>query len=200
VHRNLKIYPWHAVFTVEGISHGVYVLWLIQAKGLSMATVALLLALGDATLLLVEVPTGMLADRLGRRASLILGSLFQIAKHDPRLGAGLRAVAGVGIRGQGTGRRLALRRSRGAALRVVRGGGADGRVCVPAGPRAGHLHVGFGCPHARRRAAGRGLLPPGVGLRGADVERRADPGAALRGAAAGALGNHGAACSRSLGD
>ncbi len=51
----------------------------MQEKQLPPATVAAILAAGDVALLLLEVPTGWFADKFGHRASLILGSVVQVA-------------------------------------------------------------------------------------------------------------------------
>jgi MFS family permease len=59
--------------------HGLYLLWWVQERQLSPALVATVLAAGDITLMLLEVPTGRFADRFGHRASLILGSAVQVA-------------------------------------------------------------------------------------------------------------------------
>ena len=59
--------------------HGLYLLWWVQEKHVAAASVALILAAGDLALTALEVPTGWLADRCGHRASLILGSLLQVA-------------------------------------------------------------------------------------------------------------------------
>jgi hypothetical protein len=59
--------------------HGLYVLWWVQEKHVSVAAVAAILAAGDLALTFLEIPTGWLADRRGHRASLIAGSLLQIA-------------------------------------------------------------------------------------------------------------------------
>jgi hypothetical protein len=58
--------------------HGLYVLWWVQQKHVSVATVAAVLAAGDVSVTVLELPTGWLADRCGHRASLITGSLLQI--------------------------------------------------------------------------------------------------------------------------
>ncbi|HET9362962.1 MAG TPA: MFS transporter [Vicinamibacterales bacterium] len=57
--------------------HGLYLLWWVEERGISPATVAALLAVGDLAAFLLEVPTGWVADRLGHRASLIAGSSLQ---------------------------------------------------------------------------------------------------------------------------
>ena len=59
--------------------HGLYLLWWVQEKQMSPAVVAATLAAGDLALLLLEVPTGWLADRYGHRRSLIVGSIAQVA-------------------------------------------------------------------------------------------------------------------------
>jgi hypothetical protein len=57
--------------------HGLYLLWWVGERGISPATVAAVLAIGDVAVFLLEVPTGWAADRLGHRASLIVGSSLQ---------------------------------------------------------------------------------------------------------------------------
>jgi MFS family permease len=51
----------------------------VQERQLPPEIVAAILAAGDIALLLLEVPTGWFADRFGHRASLILGSIVQVA-------------------------------------------------------------------------------------------------------------------------
>ena len=58
--------------------HGLYLLWWVQEKGIPAPIVATILAAGDLALMVLEVPTGWLADRFGHRASLIAGSFAQI--------------------------------------------------------------------------------------------------------------------------
>ncbi len=59
--------------------HALYLLWLVQERHLSPSLVAAVLAAGDLAVLALEVPTGRFADRFGHRASLILGSVVQVA-------------------------------------------------------------------------------------------------------------------------
>jgi MFS family permease len=59
--------------------HGLYLLWWIQEKHVPAPTVAVILALGDLTLMALEVPTGWFADKFGHRKSLIAGSAVQVA-------------------------------------------------------------------------------------------------------------------------
>jgi len=58
--------------------HGLYVLWWVQEKHVSVAAVAAILAAGDLAVTALELPTGWLADRVGHRVSLAIGSLLQI--------------------------------------------------------------------------------------------------------------------------
>ena len=58
--------------------HGLYLLWWVQEKQVSPAIVAAILAAGDLALLCLELPTGWFADRVGHRASLIVGSAVQV--------------------------------------------------------------------------------------------------------------------------
>jgi MFS family permease len=67
------------VLTLEGVMHGLYLIWWVQERHVAAASVALILAAGDLALTALEVPTGWLADRCGHRASLMLGSLLQVA-------------------------------------------------------------------------------------------------------------------------
>ncbi len=58
--------------------HALYLLWWVQEKHVPPAVVASVMATGNVTLMLAEVPTGWFADRFGHRASLIVGSGIQI--------------------------------------------------------------------------------------------------------------------------
>lgn len=51
----------------------------MQEKQLPPEVVAAILAAGDIALLFLEIPTGWFADRFGHRASLVLGSVVQVA-------------------------------------------------------------------------------------------------------------------------
>ncbi len=63
--------------SVEGLMHGLYLLWWVEEKQMPPATVAAVLAAGNLALMGLELPTGWFADRYGHRASLIVGSLVQ---------------------------------------------------------------------------------------------------------------------------
>ena len=72
-----KLYIAYQICSVEGICHGLYVLWMLHHV-LDPVTVALVISLGEGTLVLAELPTGWWADRFGLRRSLIIGSLLQM--------------------------------------------------------------------------------------------------------------------------
>jgi MFS family permease len=63
---------------VEGLMHGLYLLWWVQERHVSAVAVATILAAGDFALMTLEVPTGWFADRFGHRTSMILGSTVQV--------------------------------------------------------------------------------------------------------------------------
>jgi MFS transporter len=65
------------VLAVEGVMHGLYLLWWVQEKHVPAPLVAAILAAGELAITILEIPTGWLADRYGHRASLILGSFAQ---------------------------------------------------------------------------------------------------------------------------
>jgi MFS family permease len=58
--------------------HGLYLLWWVQEQQMPAVVVATTLAAGDLALVLLEIPTGWFADRLGHRTSLIAGSVVQV--------------------------------------------------------------------------------------------------------------------------
>jgi MFS family permease len=66
------------VASLEGVMHGLYLLWWVQEKQMSPVVVAATLAAGDLAIMLLEVPTGWFADRYGHRRSLIFGSFVQV--------------------------------------------------------------------------------------------------------------------------
>src|SRR5688500_13691962 len=52
---------------------------LMSARGLSFLEVMLLAVIYSAVVILVEIPTGVFADRIGRRRSMMLGTLAMVA-------------------------------------------------------------------------------------------------------------------------
>lgn len=74
---NLRLYPLYLCLTWEGISNAVWYLYLFSFKGMSLGQMAWLVLLGDGIIVLAEVPTGWVADRIGRRTSILLGIILQ---------------------------------------------------------------------------------------------------------------------------
>jgi len=72
----------HRLFTyqiasLEGLMHGLYLLWWVQERAIPASIVAAILAAGDLAIVAFEVPTGWFADRFGHRVSLIIGLRFE---------------------------------------------------------------------------------------------------------------------------
>ncbi len=76
--RNLKLITPYLVFSIEGVTHGLYLFWLTVHRGISPVAATIALAAGDLALLVLDVPTGVFADRLGTRRSLLAGSACQV--------------------------------------------------------------------------------------------------------------------------
>ena len=74
---NLRLYPVYLCLTWEGMSNAVWYLYLFSFKGLSLGQMAWLTLLGDGVIVLAEVPTGWIADRIGRRRSVLIGIVLQ---------------------------------------------------------------------------------------------------------------------------
>jgi MFS family permease len=72
------LYPLYKIASLEGLMHGLYLLWWVQYKHLDPVVVGAILAAGDLALMFFELPTGWFADRFGHRRSLITGSLIQV--------------------------------------------------------------------------------------------------------------------------
>ncbi len=78
--------------------HGLYLLWWVQAKHVSPAIVAAILAAGDLTIAALEIPAGWIADRYGHRVSLLAGSLIQsMGMLACWLGAGVAGLLGASL-------------------------------------------------------------------------------------------------------
>ncbi|MBK06305.1 MAG: hypothetical protein CL920_25115 [Deltaproteobacteria bacterium] len=75
IERNLRLYWWYCVFIFTPCYLPVVVLFWKQS-GLDMFEVYALQGLFALSMVLLEVPTGMVADRIGKRASLRIGAGF----------------------------------------------------------------------------------------------------------------------------
>lgn len=77
--RNFVFLPIYALLTQEAITNSVYTFFLVDVRGVALTTLAWLHSASDALILLLDVPMGYLADRLGRRVSLLAGAAAQAA-------------------------------------------------------------------------------------------------------------------------
>ena len=73
--RNLRLLPWWWVLRWTWLGEAVWVIYLIQDRGLTLGQVLYFEAAFAAMSVIAEVPTGMAADRWGRRPMLAAGSL-----------------------------------------------------------------------------------------------------------------------------
>lgn len=75
IEANIKKYYFYQLF--NGLSFFAPVIVLFwQARGLNMTQIMVLQSIYAISVVLLELPTGVLADNLGKKASLIFGSLF----------------------------------------------------------------------------------------------------------------------------
>ncbi|WP_139491721.1 MFS transporter [Brevibacillus dissolubilis] len=72
---NIRKMNLHAALTSFYLWVPVYILFLQQERDLSLTTIAVMEGLGWIATALSEVPTGAVADRYGRKVSLIIGGL-----------------------------------------------------------------------------------------------------------------------------
>ena len=75
IEKNIKTYYFYSTFSELLILGPVLVLFL-TAKGLSFTEIMLLQSISAISVFLFEVPTGALADRMGRKYSVILGAFL----------------------------------------------------------------------------------------------------------------------------
>lgn len=75
---NFKLYYAYKLFKDTIPIYPVYLL-LFESKGLSLTQISFLLAIWSLPLVLLEVPTGVLADHWNRRNMIIIGGLFKAA-------------------------------------------------------------------------------------------------------------------------
>ena len=75
VERSLRLLPYWWVLRQAWLGEAIWVIYLIEDRGLTLGQVLLFDAIVFATTVLAEVPTGVVADRYSRRLSMVLGSL-----------------------------------------------------------------------------------------------------------------------------
>jgi MFS family permease len=73
--KNVKIYYMYSTFAELLILGPILVLFLV-AKGLSFTEIMVLQSISAIAVVLFEVPTGAVADKIGRKESILLGSLL----------------------------------------------------------------------------------------------------------------------------
>ncbi|MDA1010917.1 MAG: MFS transporter [Chloroflexi bacterium] len=76
--RNLRLLPWWWVLRWAWLGEGIWVIYLTDTRGLTLGQALLFEAVFSAVVIATEVPTGMVADRFGRRLSLLIGSAFVV--------------------------------------------------------------------------------------------------------------------------
>ncbi|MDA0270746.1 MAG: MFS transporter [Chloroflexi bacterium] len=72
--RNLRILPWWWVLRWAYLGEAIWVLYLTDERGLTLGQVLVIETVAMLFAIAAEVPTGMVADRFGRRVSLVTGS------------------------------------------------------------------------------------------------------------------------------
>ncbi|MDA0364742.1 MAG: MFS transporter [Chloroflexi bacterium] len=76
--RNLRLLPWWWVVRWAWFGEAIWVIYLITERGLTLGEVFLFEAAFRAVVIAAEVPTGMIADRYGRRRSLVIGTTLTV--------------------------------------------------------------------------------------------------------------------------
>ena len=71
----MRLLPLWWVFRWVWLGEAVWIIYLIRERGLTLGQVALFEAVFMAVVLAGEVPTGMVADRYGRRVSLLVATI-----------------------------------------------------------------------------------------------------------------------------
>lgn len=74
--RNIKTYYWYSTFCDLLILGPIMVLFLSGTKGLSFTEIMLLQSISAIAVVVFEVPTGAVADMIGRKESILLYSIF----------------------------------------------------------------------------------------------------------------------------
>lgn len=75
IHRNIRTYYMYSIFAELLILGPILVLFLL-AKGLSFTEIMLLQSIASVSVVVFEVPTGAIADKIGRKFSMGLGSIL----------------------------------------------------------------------------------------------------------------------------
>ena len=73
--RSLRLLPYWWVLRWVWLGEAIWVVYLVETRGLTIGQVLLFDAVFFGSSLLSEVPTGVVADRYGRKTSMVSGSL-----------------------------------------------------------------------------------------------------------------------------
>ena len=93
--RNLRLLGWWWWSRWFWLGEGIFVVFLLEEHGITVGQVLLFEAVWAATVLLVEVPSGILADRFGRKRLLLAAGAVSVAGFlFFGLGAGLLVLVG----------------------------------------------------------------------------------------------------------
>ena len=76
IERSLRLLPYWWVLRWAWLGEAIWVIYLIETRGLTVGQVLLFDAVFFGSQLLAEIPTGVVADRYGRRTSILWGSLL----------------------------------------------------------------------------------------------------------------------------
>ena len=76
--RNLRILPWWWVIRWAWLGGAIWVIYLIRERGLTIGEVIVFDAVYSAIAIAAELPTGIVADRYGRRTSMLLATVLLV--------------------------------------------------------------------------------------------------------------------------
>ena len=72
--RNLRVLPWWWVLRWTWLGEGIWVIYLVEQRGVTVGQVLLFEAVLATIVIVSQVPTGVIADRYGRRPTLPTGN------------------------------------------------------------------------------------------------------------------------------
>lgn len=75
LHKNIKTYYFYSAFA-DLLILGPIIILFFQAKGLSFTKIMTLQSIAAISVVLFEVPTGAIADKIGRKVSVSIGALL----------------------------------------------------------------------------------------------------------------------------
>ncbi|MBM3140061.1 MAG: MFS transporter [Chloroflexi bacterium] len=76
--RNLRLLSWWWVLRWAWFGEAIWVIYLTRERGLTLGEVFVFEALHSAVVIAAEIPTGIVADRYGRRLSLVIGTAVTV--------------------------------------------------------------------------------------------------------------------------